>query len=114
MEKNQIDEVQFESAEKTGTEYVMDVTDSNGNLVEDKLNQFTLEKGYVFKEYKQSNWRLQLDVPDHMMDSKNKLGTQISKIIIGNLPKGSVYNVAGKEYSRDEYIKLITLSLVKY
>tara|TARA_R100000655_G_scaffold2992_2_gene11229 strand:- start:2955 stop:19061 length:16107 start_codon:yes stop_codon:yes gene_type:complete len=105
MEKNEIDEVQFESAEKTGKEYAMDVTDANGNLVEDKLNQFTLEKGYVFKEYKQSNWKLQLDVPDHMMDSKNKLGTQIAKIIIGNLPKGNVYNVAGTEYTRDEYIK---------
>ena len=40
-----------------------------------------------------------------MMDSKNKLGTQIAKLIIGNLPKDNVYTVAGKEYSRDEYIK---------
>jgi len=105
MDKNGLDEVQFESAEKVGSEYVIEIADENGRLKQDALDTFSEDNGYSFRDYQQKNWRVQLDVPDHMIDSTNKLGTQISKIIIGNLAADTIYNVAGTEYTRDEYIE---------
>lgn len=104
MDKNGLGEVQFESAEKVGTEFVLDITDGKGNIVQETLDTFSEDKGFTFRNYEQRFWGIQLDVPDHMMDSENKLGTQLSKLIIGNLPLDNVYNVAGTNYTRDEYI----------
>lgn len=95
MNQNNLQEVFFESAEKVGTKHIINLTDSEGRIIDEQLQKYSsaAEVPYTFREYKNTNWRLQLDVPDHILDEENKLGTQIAKIIISNLPENETYYV---------------------
>ena len=104
MDENGIDEVQFVSAEKVGTDMVISVADSNGNIDPAKLDHFSLKNNYSFREYQQKDWGIQLDVPDHMMDSQNKFGTQISKMVLANIPDETIFNVDGQSMTKAEFV----------
>lgn len=82
MKANEIVQVNFSSAEKTGSKYIANVTNENGDLNFDVLNE-EFAKGK--RKYYYKNLRKQQDVVNHMIDEDNKLGVQIAKKIIDNV-----------------------------
>jgi hypothetical protein len=87
MVENNIGELYFQSATKVGSGYVSPITDKNGKLKEDFASVLTPVT------YKNANWGLQLDVPNHLKDEHNKLGVQIATMIFANLSKDAIYKL---------------------
>jgi hypothetical protein len=106
MNENKLDEVFFESAEKVGITHVMRITDKDGKIDDNALNNYHVDNGFTHKTFENKNWGVQLDVPDHLMDADNLLGTQIAKLIISNLPADGIYTVNGKDYKTSELIQI--------
>jgi hypothetical protein len=80
---NNVDEIYFESAVKVGKRGVQAINDLNPDMIESYFNR---------------DWGLQLDVPDHIRDTTNLFGTQISKIILANIKDEDAYLVDGEAY----------------
>jgi hypothetical protein len=98
MEDNNIDEFVFESVEKEGTTYVSNLETEDGAI----NPSYILESDT--KEFDETKFRWQLDVPDHNIDVENKIGTQIYKHIISNIESSTIYKdfINGKELNGDE------------
>jgi len=87
MDRNGVDEVIFESAEKQGATNITHVTDADGRLLNDDVLDTIETKTTKFDDY-----RIQLELTAHGQDAYNKLGVQIGKSIIANLFKEELYN----------------------
>lgn len=95
MVKNNINQVNFESAVKVGASYIAQVVDSKGNLITDKLDsEFT--NGLQKFTYK--NLRKQSDTVNHIVDEENKFNIKLNKKILDNVT--------------DEKVKLLVDNLV--
>jgi pyruvate/2-oxoglutarate dehydrogenase complex dihydrolipoamide acyltransferase (E2) component len=105
MQENNLDEVFFESAQKVGATNIISITDKNGKINDEALSRFHVANGYRHRRYSNDSWGIQLDVPDHLMDTDNLLGSQIAKLILSNLPAGNTYQVGTDQYSTEEFIE---------
>jgi hypothetical protein len=83
------DELIFHSASKVGSRHVQKIHDDNGNIIEEALDQIHIE--YISND----RWQKQLDIPDHVEDTTNTLGSQIAKLIMNNLSPNRIYTLAG-------------------
>lgn len=96
METKGIDEVVFESGSKVGTGKIYKVTNSEGKLDDDLLSK--LES----TSYQNKNLYLQLEIPEHIVDEQNRLATQISKLIIANIPDDTEYDLEDRKVKGSE------------
>ena len=114
MENKQIDEVIFNSGIKEGAGKIHSIADQDGNLDSEALAKVGETPGDIL-DLDATLWRKQLDVPEHMVDSENKLGTQISKLMIGNIPDDRIYTIEGEEYTgaelKGEYSELLATNI---
>jgi hypothetical protein len=97
MEDTSLDQIIFESAMKQG---ITDMTslDTGGKFDASKLNDLQ-----VFN-LKSNKFRIQLELSDHSLDSENKLGTQITKLIISNIKDNIDYMFKGNMLKGNEVI----------
>ena len=102
-----VEEIYFQSAVKVGQTYISRVTDENGKLVDDFVNKVAVH------EYLNSNWGLQLDVPEHLKDAQNTLGVQIVKHIATNLSDERIYEFGSRKLNGTEWKKEFHETLVK-
>jgi hypothetical protein len=102
MDKNNLGEVFFESAEKNGSTMIIDITDGKGHIDQKKLDQYSVDNGYEFREYYNEDWGLQLDVPDHIVDETNKLFTTLIRTVFTNIDFDTMYDVGGRDMSGKE------------
>jgi len=73
----------------------------------------TLRKSNIQRMYNR-NYQIQLDTPEHLVDTTNKIGSQLSKLILSNLSPTARYGSYGSakalndayQKSTSEYIKL--------
>ena len=73
------DELIFHSASKVGSRHVQKIHDDNNNIVLENLDKIHVE------HIRNDRWQKQLDIPDHVSDTTNTLGSQIAKLIGSNL-----------------------------
>ena len=85
--KKGTDELIFHSASKVGSRHVQKIHDDNGNIVLKNLDKIHVE------HIRNDRWQKQLDIPDHVSDTTNTLGSQIAKLIGSNLV--GTYNLPG-------------------
>ena len=109
METAGIEEAYFQSATKVGMGFINKITDDLGNLTEG------FDANLVTETYFNAHWGLQLDVPSHLKDQENKLGVQVSKILIANLSNDAIYqykgsSITGKEL-REKYFDLLSANI---
>ena len=91
-----VDDLYFESASKVGTRMTSSVADNKGKLRPDFADSMVIET------LDNNSWGIQLDVPDHLKDTTNKLGVQIAKIIFGNLSSEAIYELDGVKMTGDQ------------
>ena len=105
-----IDGISFRSAVKTGIQGVIDL---NGMSYEKALNELrskckpnngTYDKHYV-KEFDFSRWGKQQEVPAHMQDHMQGMGSQIKILSISNIPEDWVGTIDGVTYTKETFIK---------
>lgn len=99
MNKNNIEEVFFESAHKVGAKQIFKIHNEDGTINEEELNKSIPNTFY------NKNYSIQLDVPEHLLDTENVLATQISKLIIGNINPEIEYKVESKTYKGKKLIE---------
>ena len=100
MKKRMTDSYQFDSAVKVGSHQVTTVeTMTIKNSI--KLNN--------------SDWRLQMETPQHFLDTENLLGTQLRKLILGDIDLEGVYTIDGKDMTgqkvKELYKKILTTDI---
>ncbi len=102
--RENIDELFFESAEKVGTTHIINIV-KDGKIDESLLDKYSAADGYQHRLYNNDDWGLQLDVPDHIQDTVNKLSTQLAKVVFANIEPTTIYNVDGDNMSGADLIK---------
>lgn len=108
LEEKGIDELVFESGSKVGSQQIYKI-DSKGELNSNLLSKLQSTSYY------NKNLLLQLEIPEHTVDAQNRLATQISKLIISNIPDNTNYQIGdrtlkGKEL-KEFYFKVLTANI---
>lgn len=93
-------QLDFKSAVKTGVRKVIKIHDSEGNLLPKDVVKDLIKNNIEFNYYK--NLRIVQDTKVTIKNTVNKLGSQITKVILTNLKDGVKYNVNGKSLSKDQ------------
>lgn len=99
MESLEIGELQFESANKMLAGQSIRITNTKGDLININTSTF---KTYVNKRVQTNYYKnvgLQQNIHSVELDSSNKLGVQIMKIIWDNVYAGNNYFVRGEKYN---------------
>ena len=121
MEKNDIDTIQFESAVKSGKQGVIDINKATTaeevyNILDNYTyerdtngNRLTSEEGYKYNEqYIHSipyeEYGIQQEVPEHLLDTEQLLGSQIKKLAMTDIATNAMFNVNGSNYNKEELI----------
>jgi len=92
MEENKIDEAFHTTAHKVGAQRIAKIhTEENGVI---KFNPEGITEANV-RQLSNKNYRIQLDTPEHLVDAKNKLGSQIAKLILADLSPTATYKKFG-------------------
>ena len=100
MLANNIDSVDFKSSEKVGGDTPISIFDDNGNFVEPDTS--IVDAGRHILNH--SNLIIQQDVVPHLINTKNKLGVQLEKMILNNIALTGNYNVKGDDYNGQQLI----------
>lgn len=110
MNKDSIDEIFFESAHKVGAKRIYNINSSDYRIDNNLLNDIKPTTYY------NKNWQLQLDVPEHLVDSENLLATQIAKLVIANIDDTNSYNINGKtlngKHLKEHYFDILNQNIV--
>lgn len=103
MKELGVQEINFESVEKVGSSSIVKATDEQGNLKLTPEVKDALKKGIQTRFFKYLG--KQQDIVDHVEDSKNKIGVQITKVIQNNLNwNKSIYDLDGKTNTGKEIV----------
>jgi len=102
MFKEGVSSVQFESAVKVGAHNIMPLNSVFKDGVDIKK---LVDKNFV--ELNNEDYRIQLAVPEHHVDTTITVGTQIRRLILANLAeKDYEYNIQGKKVRSEDVSKL--------
>lgn len=93
MEENNLPQINVESAEKVGTIGIATIHDDQGNLVPN-FAKLLLDN---YNLYYYDSLGKQQDTPDHILDSYNKFGVQVSKKVLDNIDFTQMYVVPSKK-----------------
>lgn len=122
MMQNNIDIVQFESAVKVGGQGVINLNNTEGlseTEIIDYLNdQITLggqENTDVVHTLNYDDYGIQVELPQHTIDTQILDGTQLRALIVSDLPADAVFSIqdAGKDFSKEELITLYNQLLIE-
>lgn len=83
--------INFDSAVKVGL-----------HKVNKSLAELSVDKGVLLDN---NEYRIQGEVPEHQVDTTNLLGTQLRKLIVGDLDWNDVYEVNGEEVNGKQLIE---------
>ena len=128
MKDNDIDLIQFESAVKVGKQGVVDLNSVDKYKEDNNLDdQQYYDKIYGFLEdVSKDGGQLNPDIvdeipfdrygistatPEHFIKredggGKSIVGTQIRKLIMADMPDDAVFNIHGKQYNKEEILRL--------
>jgi hypothetical protein len=95
MDEAGVHQVTLASAEKLGTLNIATIHNSKGELLDH--NTVVAQLKNASRAYNYANLRMQQEVSDKVIDEDNKLGVQISKKILNNIPNDSDYTVNGEK-----------------
>ena len=122
MEENDIDTVQFESAVKSGKQGVVDINGINDydnikNYLENKIlvkseNGNKMYNEQVVHKIPFEDYGIQQNVPSHIVDTTQGVGSQIRKLIISDISNDATFNINGEKYTKLELIDLYS-NLIK-
>lgn len=98
MQSAGISQINLESAEKIGTFSVVNISDNNGDLIQDDNLLHDLLNNNK-RDYYYENLKMQQETTDHVIDEVNKKGVQISKKIFDNVDDSQIYNVRGIKFT---------------
>ena len=107
MKEKKISRLLFESAHKVGAKVIHNINNEDGTLNEEALS---LLEG---RTYSYGSEQLQLEVPEHLEDARNKLATQIAKLITANLSNNPIYQINGKKMTGKELREYYSDILIK-
>ena len=115
MNDYDIDTVMFQSAVKVGQQGVIDLNKIDDNDIYSYLENATGVKGNkanksgkisdpeVVHEIPYTEWGIKMSTPPHMYDTKQQLGSQLKKLVPGDIPEEAkiridlgVFNLKGK------------------
>jgi hypothetical protein len=100
---NQIgaDQLNFDSSTKLGGVHTFNIHDKDGNF---KMPTNLNEIKSMITEHPLSQLYIQQDIPSHIIDTENKAGVQLMKLIITNLDhtENKTYTINNKKYSGKE------------
>lgn len=85
MEKANIDQINTVETSKASNEEILTLWDNDGNISQERLDNFAEEANENAQVYSYNNLYTQQETPQHM-NAENKAGIQITKKIIDNLP----------------------------
>lgn len=112
MEENNIDVVQFESTTKVGGQGKININDVNTEAeVIQRLKDATgiganSENPNVVHKVSYEDYGIQTPIPEHIIDTKQGIGTQSRKLIMADIAKGAELYVDGKKMPKEEWVKL--------
>lgn len=123
MEKNNIDTIQFESAVKTGKQGAISLKNIDQyEEVIDTLNNYTYSdtsnkvfNPQIVHEISFDDYGIQQEVPEHLIDHNQQIGSQGRKLIMADLSIDALFNIGdrslNKSQLREEYNALITANI---
>jgi len=95
-----VDSIQFESAVKVGGHKILELENAMGKKDSASLTKLVEKNKIVLNN---SDYRIQLSVPEHHLDTDILFGTQIRKLILANMGNPDyVYTIGGKEMTSKE------------
>jgi hypothetical protein len=112
MRDNDIDVVQFESAVKVGKQGVVDINDLTTE--EDVYNRLTesIARPDVLHTIDYGDYGIQVELPQHTLDSQILFGTQLRALVFADLPSGYEFKIGELTYTKEQlwdiYNDLIT------
>ena len=113
MEEKGIDVVQFESTTKVGKQGVYDASIHDLKTEEEilkRLNDYAFPNGEenpnVVHSISYEDYGIQVETPEHVIDTIQLVGTQIRKLITADIADDAVITVNGKSLTKNEWLKL--------
>ena len=95
-----VDSIQFESAVKVGGHKILEIATAIEKTNAASLTELVEKNKIVLNN---SDYRIQLSVPEHHLDTDILFGTQIRKLILANMGNPDyVYTIGGKEMTSKE------------
>lgn len=100
MNKNQVDSIQFNSAVKAGEYGAVAANDLDNAIIHTLDNKF---------------YGIQQETPQHHLDTENLLGSQLKKLILGDIPDNAKFfnGTMTKKQLTDTYQKLLTQNIIE-
>ena len=107
MKKHNIDAIDFVSAVKVGAKGVVDTNSATNEqefmeILEEMAYPEGVENSDVVHTIDMIDWGNQTELPEHVIDAVQNRGTQMMKLILGNLPVNFTLEVNGKTYTRKQ------------
>ena len=113
MEENNIDVIQFESTTKVGKQGVVDLNKATSEL--ETMNTLKEATGIgtpsgenknVVHRISYEDYGIQTATPEHAIDVKQLVGTQIRKLLPADMADDAIINVNGKKLTKKEWIDM--------
>lgn len=92
MEDRNVEEAFYTTAHKVGAQRVAKAHSIVNGQVE--FNPDAVSEDNI-RTLDNANYRIQLDTPEHLVDAKNKLGSQLAKLILADLSTSANYKAFG-------------------
>ena len=92
MEDRNVEEAFYTTAHKVGAQRVAKAHSVVNGQVE--FNPDAVSEDNI-RTLDNANYRIQLDTPEHLVDAKNKLGSQLAKLILADLSTSANYKAFG-------------------
>ncbi len=117
IDKN-IDVVQFESAVKVGAQGMVDINNVDSyddiyNALEQNRLIDGIENTDVVHIIDYEDVGIQVELPQHTIDTQILFGTQFRALIMSDLPVNAVFNIGEKQFTKGELIRLYNELLVE-
>lgn len=113
MEERGIDVVQFESTTKVGKQGVYDTSIHDLDSVDDikkALNNYAFpnnqENPNVVHSISYEDYGIQVETPEHVIDTIQLIGTQIRKLVTADISDDTVITMEGVKKTKKEWLKL--------
>lgn len=111
MEDNDIDVVQFESAVKVGLQGAVDLNDATSfedtyNRLQDSSHLEGSENPNVIHSIPYEDYGIQVQTPEHSIDSSQGIGTQLRKLITADMADDILVTVGNKTLTKKEWLYL--------
>ena len=103
---NKIDSVSFESTQKVGLTYKVNINNMTGDEIKAKLYEAAKNGEYITLDY--NNYVIQQPTKNHITENYDLLvGSQLRRILIGDIPNDTTFNIGNEVLTKQEYIDVL-------